>query len=119
MLFAETRRDVVEIGHGAYIDPGLWHRHHDIGAAKAEAIDQKHALVGIDDAFAHQVLAGDAHVHRAARQLRGDLARREIGNLDVVEAHDRAAIFTGAARLRERKPGMREECLGLLLQAAF
>ena len=66
------------------IDPRLRHRDHDIGAAKAEAVDQKHASVGIDDAFAHQILAGDAHVHCAARQLRGDLARRQIGNLPTL-----------------------------------
>src|SRR5579862_2699848 len=119
VLLAKPRRDVVEVGHGPDIDPGLRHRDHDVGAAKTEAVDQKHASVGIDDAFAHQILAGDAHVHGAARQLRGDLACREIGDLDIVEAHDGAAIFARAARLCQGEPGMREECLGLLLQAAF
>ncbi len=84
MLCAKTGGDVVEIGHGADVDPGLRHRDHDIGAAEAEIVDQEHAPVGIDDAFAHQVLAGDAEMHHAARQLRGDLARREIGDLDIV-----------------------------------
>src|SRR5476651_1833913 len=39
-------------------------------------VDQQHVLIGVGDRFAHQVLAGDAEMHRAARQLRGDLARR-------------------------------------------
>ncbi len=58
------------------------------------------ALVGVRDALAHQVLAGDAEMDRAARQLRGDLAGREIGDLDIVEAGDGAAIIARAARLR-------------------
>ena len=70
---------------------------------KPSAVDQQHALVGVDDAFAHQILAGDAEMHRAARQLRGDLARREIGDLDIVEAVDGAAIVAGAARLCQRQ----------------
>ena len=75
VLLAEAGGDVVEIGHGADVDPGLRDGHHDIGAAKAETVDQQDALVGIGDAFAYQVLAGDAEMHRAARQLRRDLAR--------------------------------------------
>jgi hypothetical protein len=63
------------------------------------------------DAFAHQVFAGDAEMHRAARQLRGDLARREIGDLDIVEPGDGAAIVARAARLDQRKAGAREERL--------
>ena len=72
-----------------------------------------------DDAFAQQVLAGDAEMHHAARELRGDLARREIGDLDIVEAGDGAAIIACAARLGERKPGAREERFGVFLQAAL
>ena len=119
MLGAEAGGDVVEIGHGADVDPGLRHRDHDIGAAEAEAVDQQHALVGIGNAFAHQVFAGDAEMHRAARQLRGDLARRQIGDLDIVEPVDGAAIVAGAARLGQRKSGPREEGLGVFLQAAL
>jgi hypothetical protein len=51
MLRAKTCRDVVEIGHGADVDPGLRHRDHDIGAAEAETVDQQYALVGIGNAF--------------------------------------------------------------------
>src|SRR5205823_3291304 len=103
----------------ASVDPGLRHRHHDIGAAEAETVDQQHALVGIRNAFAHQVLAGHAEMHRAAGQLRGDLARRKVGDLDVVEADDAATIVTRAARLRQRKSCAREEGFGVLLQAAL
>ena len=63
---------------------------------------KQHALVGIGNAFTQQILAGDAEMHHAARQLRGDFARREIGDLDIVEAGDGAAIVARAARLRQR-----------------
>src|SRR5712691_11213852 len=58
-------------------------------------------------------------MYRAARQLRGNLARREIGDLDIVEPRDGAAIVPGAAWLRQRQSGAREERLGAFLQAAL
>ena len=119
MLGAEAGGDVVEIGHGADVDPGLRHRDHDIGAAEAEIVDQQHALVGIRNAFAQQILAGDAEMHHAARQLRSDFARGEIGDLDIVEAGNGAAIVARAARLRQREPCAREKRLGVFLQAAL
>ena len=69
VLEAERGRDVVEIGHAAHVDPGLRHRDHDIGVAEAEPVDQHDMLVGIGDLLAHQVLAGDAEMHHALRQL--------------------------------------------------
>ena len=48
-----------------------------------------------------------------------DLARREIGDLDIVEAGDGAAIVARAARLGQRKPGAGEEGFGVFLQAAL
>ena len=119
MLGAKTCRDVVEVGHGADIDPGLRHRHHDVGAAEAEIVDQQDALVGVGNALAHQVFACDAEMDHAARQLRGDLARREIGDLDIVEARDGAAIVAGAAWLGQRQSGAGEEGFGLFLQATL
>lgn len=119
MLGAEAGGDAVEIGHGADVDPGLRYRDHDIGAAEAQGVDQQNALVGIGDAFAHQILAGDAEMHHAARKLGSDLARREIGDLDMVEARDGAAIVARAARFCQRQPGVRKERLGVFLQAAF
>ncbi len=52
----------------------------------------------------------------AARELSGDLAGREIGDLDIVETGNGAAIFAGAARLGQRQVGLREEGLGVFLQ---
>ena len=115
MLLAEAGGDVVEVGHGADIDPRPRHRDHDIGVAEAERVDHEHALVGMDDALAHQVLAGDAEMHCAARKLRGDLARRQIGDLDMVVAHHGAAIFALPPRLGEREPGAGEEAFRVFL----
>ncbi len=119
VLGTEAGGDVVEIGHGAHIDPGLRHRHHHVGAAKAEAFDQGDALVGIDDALADQVFAGDAEMHGATRQIGGDLAGRQIGDLDIVEPGNGAAIVTGAAGLGQVQAGAREEVFGVFLQAAL
>ena len=117
MLLAEAGSDVVEIGHGADVDPGLRDCDHHIGVAKAELVDQKHALVGVGDGLAHQVLAGDAEMNCAARKLRSDFACGKIGDLDIVVAHHRAAILAGATRFGERKPGMGEKPFGVFLQA--
>jgi len=48
-------------------------------------------------------------MRKAAGELRGDLARREIGDLDIVEACDGAAVVAGAAGLRQLEPGAGEE----------
>ena len=68
VLEAEGGGDVVEIGHAAHVDPGLRHGDDDIGEAEAEPVDQHHLPVGIGDHLAHQVLAGDAEMHRALRR---------------------------------------------------
>ena len=119
VLRAEAGRDVVKIGHGAHVDPGLWYGNDDIGAAEPKTLDQLHALVGLRNAFAQQVFAGDAEMHRAARQLSGDVACRQIGDLDIVEACNGAAIIARATRLRQRETGAGEEGLGVFLQAAL
>ena len=116
---AEGGGDVVDVGHGAHVDPGLRHRDHDIGEAEAEAFDQHHALVGVGDLLAHQVLAGDAEMHGAGRELRGDFGGRQIGDLDAVEAGDGAAIVARAARLDQIEPRAREEGFGVFLQPAL
>ena len=98
-------RDIVDIGHGAHIDPGLRHGDNDVGKAEAEAFDEHDALVGIGDHFADEIFAGDAEMHGARRELRGDFGGRQIGDLDIVEAGDRAAIVARATRLdRESIP---------------
>ena len=119
MGLAERGGDVVEVGHGAHVDPGLRHRHHDIGKAEAEALDQHHFAVGVGDHLAHQILAGDAEMHGARRELRGDFGGREIGDLDAVEPGDGAAIVARPARLDQREAGAREEGFGVFLQPAF
>src|SRR5581483_2204125 len=63
--------------------------------------------------------AGDAEMHRAARKLRGDLARRQIGDLDIVVAHHGAAIFTLPPGFRERETRAGEERFGVLLQPSL
>ena len=40
---AERGRDIVEVRHGAHVDPGLRHRDHDVGLAEAELVDQHDA----------------------------------------------------------------------------
>ena len=116
VLGAEASGDVVEIGHGADVDPGLRHRDHDIGGAETEAVDHEHALLGVGNAFAHEVFAGDAEMHRAAREIRRDFARREIGDLDIVEAGNGAAVVARAAGFRQHQAGAGEEGLGIFLQ---
>ena len=116
---AERGRDVVEIGHAAHVDPGLRHRDHDIGEAEAQPLDHHHALVHVGDHLAQQILAGDAEMDRALRQRAGDLAGREIGDLDAGQSGDRAAIVARAARLDQRQAGAGEERLGVLLQPAL
>src|SRR3954449_13425000 len=47
--------------------------------------DRQHAAGGSRNACTHQIFAGDAEMHRAARKLCGDFAGRQIGDLDIVE----------------------------------
>ncbi len=119
VLEAECGRDIVEVGHVAHVDPGLRHRDHDIGEAEAERIDQHDARIDIGDHLAHQILAGDAEMDRALRQLRRDFRCGQISDLDAVDAGNGAAIIARAARLDEFEPRAREEGFGVLLQPAF
>ena len=77
------------------------------------------APVRLRDHLAHQILAGDAEMHRALAELRGDFGGGQIGDLDAVEACDGAAIVAGAARLDEFEAGAGEEAFGVLLQPAL
>ena len=70
--------------------------------------------------FPHQILAGDAEMHRApAASVAGDLGRRQERHLDAVEPRHGAAIVARAARLDEVEAGAGEKRLGVLLQPAF
>ena len=80
MLETEGGRDVVEVRHALHVDPGLRHRHHHVGVAEAERIDEHHAAVGVGDHLAHQILAGHADMHArlapAVRRSRPTTGRR-------------------------------------------
>ena len=118
-LKPEGGRDVVEIGHVAHVDPGLRHGDDHIGEAEAELVDEHDLPIGIEDHLAHQVFAGDAELHRALAELRGDFRRREVGDLDAVKAGDGAAIVACAARFDEFEPGTGEERFHVFLQASL
>ena len=119
VLEAERGRDIVEVGHAAHVDPGLRHGDDHIGEAEAERLDQHHAFIRLRDRLAHQILAGDPEMHRACRELLGDLLRREKRDFDAGQSGDRAAILARPARLRQREPGAGEEGLRILHQAAL
>ena len=119
VLEPERGGDIVEVGHAAHVDPGLRHGDDDIGETEAEPVDEHDLPVGVGDHLAHQILAGDAEMDGALRELRGDFRRRQIGDLDAVKSGDGAAVVARSARLDELKPGARKEGLGVLLQAAF
>jgi hypothetical protein len=119
VVMAERGGDVVDVGHGTDVDPGLRHRGDDIGEAEAEPLDEDDALVGVGDHFTDQVFAGHAHVDRALRELRGDLGGRQISHLDALEPGDSAAIVACAARLDEVEAGAGEESLRVFLQPAL
>ena len=114
MLGAKLGGDIVEIGHGAHVDPGLRHGDRDIGKTEAERFEQHDLVVRTLD-IADQVLSGDAEMHRATHELRCDLACRQIGDLDAIDAADAAAIFADTTRLDHRKPRFGKELVGAFL----
>ncbi len=87
--------------------------------AEAEPFQQHHLAVGGGDHFPHQVLAGDAEMHRAGGERFGDFGGGEERHLDAVEPRQGAAIIARTARLDEVEAGAGEERLGILLQPAF
>ena len=110
-LVLETERDghIVEIGHAVHVDPRLRHGDRYIGVAEAEAFDEHHAPLRVGYFLAHQILAGDAEMHRALRQEIDNLSRREIRHLDAGEVCEGAAVVARTARLDELEPGARKE----------
>jgi hypothetical protein len=117
MLEAKRGGDVVEIRHGAHVDPGLRHRYGDIGKTEAELVDEDDFAIRVGDHLANQVFAGNAEMHGAERELGGDFRRREVGDFHAVKPRDSAAIVAGAARLDELKAGAGEKAFRVLLQA--
>ncbi len=119
MLEPEGSRDVVEVGHAAHVDPGLRHGDGDIGEAEAELVDEHDLAIGVRNHFPHQILAGDAEMHGALGELRGDLGRGQISDFRAVEAGNGAAILARTAGLDEFKPRTCEKVFGVLLQASL
>ena len=119
MADAEFGRDLVEIGHGADVDPGLRHCDDDRGLAEAERRQQLDLSSRVGKALADQILAGDAEMGAAAGELVGDLGSREVAHLYIGHADELAAIVARASALRELQSRPGEERGGVLLQAAF
>ena len=119
MTQAECGGDVVEVGHQAYVDPGLRHGDDHVGVSEPELLEEHDACLGVRDHLPHQIFAGDAELRGALRQLDGDLRRGQIGDFHAGDAVERAAIFARAARLHQHQPGAAEERLRVLLQAAL
>ena len=116
---AMVGRDILEVGHRAHVDPGLRRGDDDIGAAEAQRRQQREPLIGVGDLLAHQILAGDAEMRRAARELADDFRGREIGHFHAGQVDDRAAIVARAAPLHEFQPCPGEERGRVLLQPAL
>ncbi len=76
VLEPECGRHIIEIGHGAHVDPGLRNRDDNIGEAKSQSCDQNHALFGLRDHFADKILAGDAEMRGALAELSGNFGGR-------------------------------------------
>src|SRR5262249_48200586 len=106
---------VVKVGHGAHVDPGLRHGDNNIGKAKSKPGDQDDAVLGLRDHLADQILAGNAEMHGALAELARDLRCRQISDLDLLEAVNRAALVARPAGLDESKPGGGKEGFGFLL----
>ena len=111
--------DVLEIGHGAHVDPGLRRGDDDIGAAEAERRQQLEPRIGVGDLLAHQILAGDAEMGGAGGELADDLGGRKKGDLDAGQTGDGAAIVARAAPLHEFETGAGEKGRGVFLQPAL
>ena len=116
-LGAIGRRDIVEIGHGAHVDPRLGRGDHDIGVAEAERAQELEPRLDIRNLLAQQILAGDAEMRGSRGKLADDLGRRDIGDLDARQPGDGAAIVARAPPLHEFEPGASEESVGCLLQS--
>ena len=114
---AIRRSDVVQIGHGAHVDPGLGRGDHDIGVAEAERAQKLEPRLDVGHFLAHQILAGDAEMRGSSGKLADDLGRRDIGDLDARQPGDGAAIVARSPPLHEFEPGAGEESLGCLLQS--
>ena len=113
------RRDILEIGHGAHVDPGARRGDDDIGVSESEGAQEFDFGVDIGDLFAHQILARDAEMGCAGGELADDLGAGDVGDLDPWKADQRPAIVACAAPLREFETGPGKKGARRLLQAAL
>ena len=77
-------------------------------------VQERHALGGVGDVFAHQVLAGDAQVRVPAIELGDDLGGGDERHLDAGDILDLAAIAAIVARLAQLQAGAGEKLARLL-----
>jgi hypothetical protein len=110
--------DIVQVGHGGDIDPGVRRGHHHIGKAEAQRLDHGDAAGNVRRAFAQQVFAGDAQMDVAAEQRGGDLARREQHHIDTIQAANDGAVAARAGLL-QRQSGLGEGLVAFFLEAAL
>ena len=111
--------NIFEVGHAAHVNPGLGHRHHHIGLAKAERGQHRQAGIGVGHIFAHQVFPGHSQMGRACGQVSDDFGRREKGDFHTGQLRQRAAIVARAACLHHVQPGAGEKVTGIFLQPAL
>ena len=84
----------------AHVDPGLRHGDDDVGVAEAERRQQLDRCVGIGDALADEVLAGDAEMGAARRRAGRTISEAERNSTSTSGTPAmRAAIVARAARL--------------------
>ena len=72
-------------------------------------LQERHALGGVGDVLAHQVLAGDAQVRVPAIELGDDLGGGDERHLDAGDILDLAAIAAVVARLAQLEAGAGEK----------
>ena len=113
------RCDILEIRHGAHVDPGARRGDHHIGVTEAEGAQEFELGLDVRDLLAHQILAGDAEMGRARGELGDDLGAGDIGDLDPGKADQRPAIVARAASLHEFETGAGEKGGSGLLQPAL
>ena len=80
---AKSGGDIVEIGHGAHVDPSLRHGDDDVGVAEAQRRQKLHFASASAIVLAHEIFAGHAEMHIAAGELRDDFGGREKGDFDA------------------------------------
>ena len=111
--------DVLEIGHGAHVDPGFRRGDHDIGMAEPKRAQELEPGADVRDLLAQQILAGDAEMGCAGGELADDLGARDIGDLDSGKTAEGAAIVARAAPLDEFEAGAGEKGGRAFLQPAL